>query len=128
MAKTDEIKINKDEELFDLETLITEGAKANIPMEIEFPDGKKAAALLKPISTADFRKISTGNNAEVLIKCIELGLLNKEGNPLPRELIEAMPMGVTAKIAEKICEISGIEPIKTPQTSIMDNMESFPGV
>ena len=53
---------------------------------------------------------------------------DKEGNPLSRELIEAIPMGVTAKITEKICEISGIEPIKTPQTSIMDNMESFPGL
>lgn len=130
MAKTDEMKINKDEELFDLETLITEGADAQIPIEIEFPNGKKAAAKIRPITTAEFRSISSStNNAEVVIQCLELGLLTKEGNPIPHELIEIIPMGVTERISEKICEISGIDLNRNqPTQRITDNLESFPGL
>lgn len=105
-----ELEIEQTEELFDLETLITEGVDANIPITIEFPNGKKAAAKIKPISTAEFRSIyNTGDTAEMLVNVLELGLLNKNGDPLPRKLIESLPVGVTSRISEQICEISGLE-------------------
>ena len=129
MVNTDEIKINKDEEVYDLETLITEGADAQIPIEIEFPNGKKAAAKIRPITTAEFQSIYSNNTAEILLNVLELGLLNKNGEPLPHKLLESMPMGITAKIAEKLCAISGLElqpENKISANDIMKQTELFP--
>ena len=127
----DELKIQETpDEIFDLETLITEGADARIPIEIEFPNGKKAAGLITPISTNEFSRIyNTGGAAEILVNIVEAGLLNKNGEHLPRNLIESMPLGVTSKISNKICVISGIELNPTDNISaedLMKDMESFP--
>ena len=127
----DELKIQETpDEIFDLETLITEGADARIPIEIEFPNGKKATALITPIPTSEFRRIyNTGGAAEILVNIVEAGLLNKNGEHLPRNLIESMPLGVTSKISNEICVISGIELNPTDNISaedLMKDMESFP--
>ena len=118
-----------EEELFDLETLITEGVDARVPIEIEFPNGKKAAAMIRPINTAEFQTIYGGQPAEILIRVLELGLLTKDGKPLKRELIESMPMGVPNKIFEQICAISGLEldpkAVKSAR-EVMEDMELFP--
>ena len=117
------------EELFDLETLITEGVDSRVPIEIEFPNGKKAAAMIRPISTAEFQTIYGGQPAEILIRVLELGLLTKDGKPLKRELIESMPMGVPNKVFEQICVISGLEldpkAVKSAK-EVMKDMELFP--
>lgn len=124
-----ELEIQQTEEIFDLETLITEGADATIPIDIVFPDGKKAAAMITPISTADFRSVYTGDKAEMLVNLLELGLLNKKGEPIQRNLIELMPVGVTSKICKEICAISGLE-LNPGQNinaqDLMDNAELFP--
>ena len=125
----EELAIEQTEELFDLETLITEGIDSRVPIEIEFPNGKKAAALIRPISTAEFQTIYGGQPAEILVKVLELGLLNKNGEPVPRNLIEAMPMGLPNTIFEQICSISGLtldkEDIKSAR-EVMKDMELFP--
>lgn len=125
----DELTINKEEELFDLETLITEGVNAHIPIEIEFPNGKKAAAQVKPITAAEFKAIYNTNAADMLLDMLGLGLLNKKGEPLSRDLIEALPMGLLSKIAEKIATISGLE--LQPENTVtgkdlMEKSELFP--
>lgn len=125
-----DIEIAKNtEEIYDLETLITEGKDAHIPIEIEFPNGKKAAAQIRPITAAEFKSIYTGNAGDMLLSVLELGLLNKKGEPLSRELIEAMPMGLLSKVAEQIATASGLE-LKQQDTitaqDLMNNMESFP--
>ena len=125
----DELKIKQDEELFDLETLITEGVDAQRPIEIEFPNGKKAAAQIKPITAAEFKMIYNENPADMLLGILELGLLNKEGEPIPHNLIEALPMGLLSKLAEKIATISGLElqPEKTiTAKDLMKKTELFP--
>ena len=125
----EELAIEQTEELFDLETLITEGIDSRVPITIEFPNGKKAGALIRPISTAEFQTIYGGQPAEILVKVLELGLLNKNGEPVPRGLIEAMPMGLPNNIFEQICSISGLtldkEDIKSAR-EIMKDMELFP--
>ena len=124
-----ELRIEQDDELFDLETLITEGADAIIPITIEFPDGKCAAAKIKPISTAQFRSLYTADKAELIVNLLEIGLLNKKGEPLSRGLIEAMPLGVTARISEQICTVSGLELKPENRISakdLTDKAELFP--
>ncbi len=127
---SEELKISQEgNELLDLETLITEGVDALIPIEIEFPDGKKAGAKISPISTAQFRAIYSGDNAELLISILELGLKNKNGESISRDLIESLPIGITSKISEQICAISGLE-LQPEETitakEIMNRAELFP--
>ena len=128
MAKELEIQ-QTEEELFDLETLITEGVDARVPIEIEFPNGKKAAAMIRPISTAEFQTIyKSGNATNILVGILEAGLLNKKGEPLPINLIEAMPIGLPAKIVQQIFEISGIEIDEDEVSQLGKQLELFPGL
>ena len=122
----DELTIKQDDELFDLETLITEGVEARVPIEIEFPNGKKAQAMIKPISTAEFRTIYTRDTSNLLVNVLEAGLMNKDGEPLPRNLLEAMPIGLPAKITQQIFEISGIETDPEDADKVKEELELFP--
>ena len=122
----DDLKINNEEELFDLETLITEGVDARVPIEIEFPNGKKAQALIRPISTGEFQTIYNGDTSELLVKVLEAGLMNKKGEPLPVDLIEAMPIGLPAQITQQIFEISGIKMDDEDLQETVKQLELFP--
>lgn len=117
---------NDTNEFFDLETLITEGVDAHVPIEVEFPNGKKAQALIKPISTGEFQSIYNGNAAELLINVLSHSLMTKEGKSLSPTLIEAMPVGLPAKIVEKIFEISGIETNPEDAEKLKEELELFP--
>lgn len=115
-----------EEELFDLETLITEGIDARVPIEIEFPNGKKAAAMIRPISTGEFQTIYNGDASNILINILETSLMNKKGEPMPRNLIESMPIGLPAKLVKQIFDISGIEQDEEQAAELVKNMELFP--
>lgn len=127
MAKTNELEIQQtEEELFDLETLITEGVDARVPIEIEFPDGRKAAAQIRPISTAEFQTIYNGDTSNILVNILETSLMNKKGEPLPRNLIEAMPIGLPTKLVQQIFDISGIEVDEEENKKLARELELFP--
>lgn len=115
-----------EEELFDLETLITEGVDARVPIEIEFPNGKKAAAMIRPISTGEFQTIYNGDASNILINILETSLMNKKGEPMPRNLIEAMPIGLPAKLVKQIFDISGIEVDEEEAAQLTNNLQLFP--
>lgn len=117
---------NNTNEFFDLETLITEGVDAHVPIEVEFPNGKKAQALIKPISTGEFQSIYNGNAAELLINVLTHSLMTKEGKLLSPSLIEAMPVGLPAKIVEQIFKISGIETNPEDAEKLKGELELFP--
>ena len=122
----DELMIKQDDELFDLETLITEGVDARVPITIEFPNGKKAQATIRPISTGEFQTIYTRDTSNLLVNVLEAGLMNKDGEPLPRNLLEAMPIGLPVKITQQIFEISGIETDPEDAEALKEELELFP--
>lgn len=122
----DELTIKQDDDLFDLETLITEGVEARVPIEIEFPNGKKAQATIRPISTGEFQTIYTRDTSNLLVNVLEAGLMNKDGEPLPRNLLEAMPIGLPVKIIRQIFEISGIETDPEDAEALKEELELFP--
>lgn len=124
MAKKD--KNTEAQQLFDLETLITEGIDARVPIEIEFPNGKKAAAMIRPLNANEFKTIYDGDASNILISILEKSLMNKNGEPLPRELIEAMPIGLPAKIIKQIFEISGVETTEEDTNELINNLNLFP--
>lgn len=114
------------QELFDLETLITEGTDTRVPIEIEFPDGKKAGAMIRPLSTGEFKTIFNGDASNILVNILEKGLMNKNGDALSRSLIESMPIGLPAKIIEQIFEISGVETTEEDVNELINNLNLFP--
>ena len=122
----DELEFNTEEEYFDLEELITEGTDAKVPIIIEFPDGKKAQATIRPISTGEFSTIYNGNASELLVNVLTNALMNKNGDPLPPSLIKAMPVGVPTKIVEQIFKISGIETNPEDAEKLKEELELFP--
>lgn len=124
MAKKD--KNTEAQELFDLETLITEGMDARVPIEIEFPNGKKAAAMIRPLNANEFKTIYDGDASNILISILEKSLMNKNGDALPRSLIEAMPIGLPAKIIKQIFEISGVETTEEDTNELINNLNLFP--
>lgn len=124
MAKKD--KNTETQELFDLETLITEGIDARVPIEIEFPNGKKAAAMIRPLNANEFKTIYDGDASNILISILEKSLMNKNGDALPRSLIEAMPIGLPAKIIKQIFEISGVETTEEDTNELINNLNLFP--
>lgn len=122
----EDLKINQEEELFDLETLITEGVDARVPILIEFPNGKKAKAMIRPISTGEFQTIYTQDTSMLLANVLKAGLMNMEGEALPVNLIESMPVGLTTKITQQIFEISGIETNDEELQETVKKLELFP--
>lgn len=123
----DELKIAKDvDEVFDLEELILEGKDARETIEIEFPDGRKAKALIRPITTSEFRKVYSSNASELLVNVLELSLMNMNGEPLDKRLIEAMPVGLPVKIVEQIFKISGIGTNPEDADKLIEELELFP--
>lgn len=121
-----ELEFNEEEDYYDLETLITEGTDAHVPIIIEFPNGKKAQAQIRPISTGEFSTIYNGDAAELLVNVLSTALMNKNGEPLSSSLIEAMPVGLPAKIVQQIFEISGIETNPEDAEKLKEELELFP--
>ena len=123
----DELEIveNK-EEYYSLEELITEGVESKVLIDIEFPDGRKAQAMIRPISTGEFQTIYNGNAKELLVNVLSHSLMNKNGEPLNTSLIEAMPVGLPAKIVEQIFKISGIETNPEDAEKLKEKLEFFP--
>lgn len=121
-----ELEINTVDEYYSLEELITEGTESRVPIEIEFPNGKKAQAMIRPISTGEFSTIYNGNAAELLVNVLSVALMNKNGEPLDPTLIKAMPVGLPAEIVQQIFEISGIETNPEDTEKLKEELELFP--
>lgn len=127
-----ELNFNNEEEYFDLETLITEGTKAKVPIAIEFPDGRKSKALIRPILAEDVKTISLDFNEpfEVITEVLKICLFNSKGEQLTEELINALPAGLPMKIGEEVFRISGISYDGNSEEFIRkiseDDLESFP--
>ena len=106
-----------DEEVYDLETLITDGRDAKIPIVIEYPrkDGVmvKAGALIRPLTNVEWNNATrlrrnpndtTTNELELVKKA----LYTKSGEQFPPELVTDMPNGVIMELVKEIAKISGV--------------------
>jgi len=68
MSKVDDLKAeelnrlnNNDDEIFDLESLITDGADARFPIIVKFPKGNEtveAAAMIRPLTSIELNNLS----------------------------------------------------------------------
>lgn len=121
-----------DEELYDLESLILDGAEARIPVIIEYPSPsgiKKFGAKLKPLTDVDvnnaIRSMKRNKGSSIRIEYLKRGLYTKDDKPFPSELIKQMYTGVATELYNKLCEISGIKFDKEEQKELMDDLMGF---
>lgn len=124
--RMNELEINTVDEYYSLEELITEGTESRVPIEIEFPDGRKAQALIRPITTGEFQTVYNGNAAELLVNVLATSLMNKDGNSIAPSLIKKMPVGLPAQIVQQIFEISGIKTNPEDAEKLKEELELFP--
>ena len=111
--------LSHEEELFDLESLITDGKDAKIPIEITFPkpDGTgevKATAMIRPLTNIEVNnatRLGLNKNIDTTyeLELLKTGLYTSKGEPFPDELINKIPSGVVNELAREISRVSGIQ-------------------
>ncbi len=121
----------EDEELFDLETLILDGADAKIPVIIDFPTAegvKKVGCMIKPLTAPEWNnaiKLSRKlRDSSAELEIVKLGLFDKNGEPFNYDLLVKMPNGVVQTIFNMISDVSGVK-LGEEQLKILENILGF---
>ena len=123
MANVDELlqkeieSLSADEEIFDLESLITDGVDAKVPIVISFPkhgETVKAGAMIRPLSIVEWNNATRLNrrpneNTTNELELVKKALYTKNGDKFPDELIDKFPTGVVVALVKEIARISGVE-------------------
>ena len=126
-----ELEELQDSEALSLESLITEGSELRIPITFDFPTKngiKKASAIIKPISAVEWENAQSyalKNKEGFILKILEKGLLNDNGEPLPFSLIKKMPSGVATEIYIRIADVSGVKQNKEEQYQFTKQLLGF---
>lgn len=120
----------EDEKIVELEVLITEGVDAKLPFNFMYPNtNKRVGVLVRPLSTTEFQNAimnSKKNQTNFLIELLKIGLYNQQGEPIPIEIIEKLPAGVTTSICNEISRISGIDLVQQSEIN-QDILDEFMG-
>ena len=134
MANIEELKQEELEQLNEtssLESLITEGADLRIPITFDFPTAngvKKASAIIKPLTTVEWENAQSyamKYKKDFVLKILEKGLLNDDGEPLSFELIKKMPIGVATEIYKRIADVSGVKQDKDEKYRLTKELLGF---
>ena len=134
MANIEELKQEELEQLNEtssLESLITEGADLRIPITFDFPTAngvKKASAIIKPLTTVEWENAQSyaiKQKKDFVLKILEKGLLNDDGEPLSFDLIKKMPIGVATEIYKRIADVSGVKQDKEEQYKLTKELLGF---
>lgn len=109
---TDE-KINIEVDEVSLEDLIVLGNDKLIDIVIEFPrdDGVivKTRAKIKQLTVKEVKNLNPHQrNAEASVSILQKSLYGQDGNPLSKEMILALPIGVAYAITEEVMRVSGV--------------------
>lgn len=116
------------DEFGDLESIIKDGVKAKYPIVLTFPNGKKAKAMIKPISGSQFelcmRRANEHKEALSTLVC-EKCLFNQNDKPLKKDLIKIIPGGVLDDILTEIYRVSGINFNQETQKKFNSQMMGF---
>lgn len=118
--KEEELRaLSEEEEIFDLESLITDGTNAKVPITIQYYNtdlqrNVKAGAMIRPLSNLEWNNSvrlnrSQNSNTTDNIELLKKALYTIDGKPFNPKAIESMPAGVVEQLVEKVAEISGID-------------------
>lgn len=106
----DELKIEttKDEEVFELDALITQGVDNYIPVKFEYPGTDKVVGVyIRPITTGEFTN-ATREGGNIFTNILKFALYKKDKEHFSDEVLEKIPAGVALELYKKIAEVSGI--------------------
>ena len=123
--------LQNEQELVNLETLITEGSDLRIPIVFDYPTQnglKKVSAIIRPLTVAEWEEATNyvmHHKKEFTLKILEKGLLNNDGEPIPIELLRKMPIGVVNEIYRRISDVSGVKEDKEEQFKLTKELMGF---
>lgn len=117
-----------EEETLDLESLIRDGADYRKTIIIELPNGTRGSATIRPLTSNEYSQCTDKylklKGSMELYVC-EKGLLNKKGEPFPKELLELFPAGAIHDIFLEIQEISGVKRNKEEEQELTKQILNF---
>lgn len=113
------------EEIFDLEALITDGVDNYLPLKFIYPGKNKTVGVyIRPVTTAEFTNASR-NPREVIINVVKTALYDRNKQKMPEYVVDKLPAGVTIELYKKIAEMSGIPVEENVSEEIMDKLMGF---
>ena len=65
------------------------------------------------------------SNSDVNTEIVKKGLLTKNNEHYPAEIVEKLPVGVINELAAEICEVSGIQQNEQDNTKLIKEMMGF---
>lgn len=124
--------LQQEDEIFELDQIITEGTNAKIPFTFIYPNTtKKVGVLIRPLSTNEYQNAilkSKRLKNNLLIELAKLGVYKLDESKFPEDLLMELPAGVITKITNEINRISGVELMDTSedaQQQIFDDLMGF---
>ena len=124
--------ISEDDEILELDQLITEGVNAKIPYTFLYPNtNKKVGVQIRPLSTTEFSSALTRAKkfkSNFLIELVKIGLYKMDGTPFPAEQLDKLPAGVITRLSSEISRISGLDLTGNPeeyQNGLIEDLMGF---
>ena len=123
--------LQKEDEIFELDQLISEGIDAKIPFTFIYPNTtKKVGVLVRPLSTNEYQNAilkSKRLKTNFLIELARLGVYKMDESKFPDEILDELPAGVITRITNEINRISGVELVDGSEDvqQIFDDLMGF---
>ena len=123
---------NTDDEVMELDQILTEGVNAKIPFSFTYPNtDKKVGVMVRPLSSNEYTtamKKSKQFKSNFLTEILKIGLYRMNGDEFPKEQIDELPAGVVVMISNEISRISGVdlaESVEVNQRNMIEDMMGF---
>ena len=121
-------RLSEDTELFDLESLITDGVDAKIPVAIEY-QGKTFGAMIRPLNNIEWnnatRKALKNDNTSNEVEIVKKALYKKDGSEFPADVVEKLPTGIVNELMKEISRISGVKLNTKENMELMKELMGF---
>jgi hypothetical protein len=121
--KNDELKFAENKEIVSLEQAVTNGTKALIPFEFEYPNSDLTVEVaLRPITLNSLGNTQHMTTEELGLKMVQEAVYNPDGSEISSEVIGKLPIGTIYLLSEEISRISGLN----MDSSRVDELKKFP--
>lgn len=118
----EELNIVENKEIVSLEQAVTEGTKALIPFEFEYPNSDLTVEVaLRPITLDSLGNTQHMTNEQIALNMVQQAVYNPDGSEISSEIIEKLPIGTLVLISEEISRISGLK----MDSSRVDELKNF---
>ena len=124
--------LQQEDEIFELDQIITEGTNAKIPFTFIYPNTtKKVGVLVRPLSTNEYQNaILTSKRLKTnfLLELARLGVSKMDESKFPDDILEDLPAGVITRITNEINRISGVDLVdgsEEVQQQLIDELMGF---